>query len=77
MLVRFCSPKLLPPPGSELGMSTSPTSPREPYLYRKLVGARFRLYRSYSLQVNTRWNSSLESSRRGGRFEYWHVRTAQ
>ena len=39
------------------GMSTSPTSPCEPYLYRKLVGARFQLYRRRFLQVNTRWKA--------------------
>ena len=37
-----------------LGMSTSP---REPYLYRKLVGARFQLYRRRFLQVNIRWKA--------------------
>ena len=43
-----------------LGMSTSPKSPHEPYLYRKLVGARFRLYRSQMLQVNTLWKALAE-----------------
>ena len=38
----------------ELGMSTNP---REPYLYRKLVGARSRRYRSQILQVNIRWRA--------------------
>ena len=39
------------------GMETSPTSPNEPYLYRKLVGARFQLYRRRFLQVNIRWKA--------------------
>ena len=41
----------------KLGMETSPTSPNEPYLYRKLVGARFQLYRRRFLQVNIRWKA--------------------
>ena len=34
-----------------------PNEPNEPCLYRKLVGARFQLYRRRFLQVNTRWKA--------------------